>query len=335
MPYLAGGFSISNVLQQQRKEQQQAHQQDSQGDAYTNQGTAAVPVVTIMAAFTVPVHPTGAFLPGSAGLGFTAPWRLLNRLQTFNSWPFHHCCCMLQRSQTNLCALVVIWMPVTSVKRIQAAVSDLETTLLLCRFAWWASYKLLDYMLYRPAAVQLTTEYNLPDVVTWRDYDRQHTPQVRTRMLQLHLSAFTSHTDGVKADKLSDEPVSLSLCDSPQLEVPAQCVAYAIMPVCVPVFLSHAQQTLYCYSPALLPRPDNWSQHIHVVGPWLPHKSLNSSTSSSRSRSKENKEDTESQQHQHDVPDVLHEDVTKFISAARYCNMSHNNVRMFCVVIKT
>lgn len=73
MPYLAGGFRVSDVLQQQRKEQQQAHQQDSQGDAYTNQGTAAVPDVTIMAAFTVPVHPTGAFLPGSAGLGFTAP----------------------------------------------------------------------------------------------------------------------------------------------------------------------------------------------------------------------------------------------------------------------
>jgi hypothetical protein len=29
-------------------------------------------------------------------------------------------------------------------------------------------------------------------------------------------------------------------------------------------------QTLYCYSPALLPKPADWPAHVSVVGPWLP-----------------------------------------------------------------
>jgi hypothetical protein len=29
-------------------------------------------------------------------------------------------------------------------------------------------------------------------------------------------------------------------------------------------------QTLYCYSPAVLPVPSDWPDHVHVLGPWLP-----------------------------------------------------------------
>eukprot|EP00775_Hariotina_reticulata_P004200 gene4200-4448_t len=32
----------------------------------------------------------------------------------------------------------------------------------------------------------------------------------------------------------------------------------------------HRPQTIYCYSPALLPKPADWPDSVHVLGPWLP-----------------------------------------------------------------
>lgn len=73
MPYLAGGFRVAEVLEQQ----QDRWQGSSSPDAAGRMSPVASP--QIMVAYTVPAHPTWAFLPASAGLGFTAPFGFLNR----------------------------------------------------------------------------------------------------------------------------------------------------------------------------------------------------------------------------------------------------------------
>ncbi|WIA16464.1 hypothetical protein OEZ85_013148 [Tetradesmus obliquus] len=79
MPYLAGGFRVPELIEQRLKEQQQQQQQQQQ-HGERSQPTATERKPQLLVVYTVPAHPTWAFVPPSTGIGLSTRLGIFNRL---------------------------------------------------------------------------------------------------------------------------------------------------------------------------------------------------------------------------------------------------------------